>query len=273
MATAGRTVLFSALTVSLAMATMTMFPMYFLKSLGYAGVAVVALAATASVVITPAALAFLGPRMDSLDVRRLVRRILAVPSRRRAPSSKPSGTGGRKPFCDVLFGSRSSSSCSSCWSVRRSSASSGVFPTTGSFPIGVVASGRRRHAFRFRTQLPHRPRGGHSGRHRIVCDRARPVRGGSVTGARRRRGVCTGRPFASGFRVGAPTAPPESRTAAPSSPSAPMRRSTRPRRRHSWTGCTQSQHPQRGTSWLRGGHRSTGTVPQAWRTRRPRRSQ
>ena len=79
MATAGRTVLFSALTVSMAMATMTMFPMYFLKSLGYAGVAVVALAATASVVITPAALAFLGPRMDSLDVRRLVRRILGRP--------------------------------------------------------------------------------------------------------------------------------------------------------------------------------------------------
>ena len=45
MATAGRTVLFSALTVSLSMATMALFPMYFLKSLAYAGVAVVALAA------------------------------------------------------------------------------------------------------------------------------------------------------------------------------------------------------------------------------------
>ena len=67
MATAGRTVLFSALTVSLAMATMTMFPMYFLKSLGYAGVAVVALAATAAIVVAPAAIAFLGPRIDSLD--------------------------------------------------------------------------------------------------------------------------------------------------------------------------------------------------------------
>src|SRR6478609_8931382 len=64
MTTAGRTVLFSALTVSLAMATMTMFPMYFLKSLGYAGVAVVALAATASVVVTPAAIALLGARLD-----------------------------------------------------------------------------------------------------------------------------------------------------------------------------------------------------------------
>ena len=79
MATAGRTVLFSALTVSLAMATMTMFPMYFLKSLGYAGVAVVALAATAAIIVAPAAIAFLGPRIDSLDARRFGRRILGVP--------------------------------------------------------------------------------------------------------------------------------------------------------------------------------------------------
>jgi putative drug exporter of the RND superfamily len=78
MATAGRTVLFSALTVSLAMATMTMFPMYFLKSLGYAGVAVVALAATAAIIVAPAAIAFLGPRIDSLAARRFGRRILGV---------------------------------------------------------------------------------------------------------------------------------------------------------------------------------------------------
>ena len=45
MATAGRTVLFSALTVALSMSVMVLFPMYFLKSFAYAGVAVVALAA------------------------------------------------------------------------------------------------------------------------------------------------------------------------------------------------------------------------------------
>ena len=45
MATAGRTVLFSALTVALSMVAMVLFPMYFLKSFAYAGVAVVALAA------------------------------------------------------------------------------------------------------------------------------------------------------------------------------------------------------------------------------------
>ena len=45
MVTAGRTVLFSAMTVALSMSVMALFPMYFLKSFAYAGVAVVALAA------------------------------------------------------------------------------------------------------------------------------------------------------------------------------------------------------------------------------------
>ncbi len=47
MATAGRTVLFSATTVALSMIAMALFPMYFLKSFAYAGIAVVALAAVA----------------------------------------------------------------------------------------------------------------------------------------------------------------------------------------------------------------------------------
>ena len=41
MATAGRTVLFSAMTVALSMVAMLLFPMYFLKSFAYAGIAVV----------------------------------------------------------------------------------------------------------------------------------------------------------------------------------------------------------------------------------------
>ncbi len=41
MVTAGRTVLFSALTVALSMVAMVLFPMYFLKSFAYAGIAVV----------------------------------------------------------------------------------------------------------------------------------------------------------------------------------------------------------------------------------------
>lgn len=76
MTTAGRTVLFSAMTVALALVGMALFPMYFLKSFAYAGVAVVAFAAVAAVAIAPAAIVLAGDRLDALDVRRLLRRIL-----------------------------------------------------------------------------------------------------------------------------------------------------------------------------------------------------
>ena len=79
MATAGRTVLFSATTVALSMAAMILFPMYFLKSFAYAGIATVAFGALAAVVVTPAAIVLLGDRLNSLDVRRLVRRVLGRP--------------------------------------------------------------------------------------------------------------------------------------------------------------------------------------------------
>ena len=79
MTTAGRTVLFSAATVALSMAAMLLFPMYFLKSFAYAGVATVGFAAAAAVIVTPAAIWFLGDRLDALDVRRLLRRITRRP--------------------------------------------------------------------------------------------------------------------------------------------------------------------------------------------------
>lgn len=79
MATAGRTVLFSATTVALSMIAMALFPMYFLKSFAYAGIAVVALAAVASVTVTPAAIVLLGDRLDSLDLRRGIRRMVGRP--------------------------------------------------------------------------------------------------------------------------------------------------------------------------------------------------
>ena len=85
MATAGRTVLFSAMTVALSMVAMVLFPMYFLKSFAYAGIAVVAFAAVAAVVVTPAAIVLLGDRLDSLDVRRLGRRLLRRPEPVRRP--------------------------------------------------------------------------------------------------------------------------------------------------------------------------------------------
>ncbi|MBY8855952.1 MMPL family transporter [Nocardia sp. CA2R105] len=78
--TAGRTVLFSALTVALAMAVLSVFNLYFLKSFAYAGVAVVVAAAAASIVLLPAALVLLGDRVNALDARAGVRRLLRRPA-------------------------------------------------------------------------------------------------------------------------------------------------------------------------------------------------
>lgn len=76
MTTAGRTVLFSAATVGLSMAVMAVFPMYFLKSSAYTIVATAIIVAVGAVVVTPAAIALLGPRLNALDARRLARRLL-----------------------------------------------------------------------------------------------------------------------------------------------------------------------------------------------------
>lgn len=76
MATAGRTVFFSGLTVSVVLAGLWMFPMYFLRSMGLAGVAVVIVALLLSLVALPALLILLGDRVNLL---RVVRRPLASP--------------------------------------------------------------------------------------------------------------------------------------------------------------------------------------------------
>src|SRR4029079_18036242 len=76
MVSAGRTGAFSATTVALSMGVLARFPMHFLKSFAYAGVATVTFAAAAAIVVTPAALVLLGARLDSLDVRRPARRML-----------------------------------------------------------------------------------------------------------------------------------------------------------------------------------------------------
>ena len=68
--TAGRTVIFSAVTVAVSLAAMLVFPLAFLRSFAYAGIAVVALAAVGAVVVLPALLAVLGHRVDKWVVWR-----------------------------------------------------------------------------------------------------------------------------------------------------------------------------------------------------------
>ncbi|MBB5935077.1 MMPL family transporter [Streptomyces zagrosensis] len=89
--TAGRTVLFSALTVAVSLAAMMVFPQYFLRSFAYAGIAVVLLAAAAALVVLPAVLVLLGERVNALDVRRLLRRRKETGRGRQAENQKAGG--------------------------------------------------------------------------------------------------------------------------------------------------------------------------------------
>ncbi|MCJ0874358.1 MMPL family transporter [Streptomyces sp. AP-93] len=66
--TAGHTIAFSAATVSAALATLLVFPPYFLRSFAYAGIAVVAIAAVSAMTVLPALLALLGKRVNAWPV-------------------------------------------------------------------------------------------------------------------------------------------------------------------------------------------------------------
>ncbi|MFF0816711.1 MMPL family transporter [Rhodococcus sp. NPDC003318] len=72
--TAGRTVVYSMLTVAVITATMLVFPIYFLRSLAYAGLAGVTFSLVGSLLVAPALLMVLGDRVDALDVRKPLRR-------------------------------------------------------------------------------------------------------------------------------------------------------------------------------------------------------
>lgn len=80
--TAGRTVAFSAATVAVALAALLVFPQYFLRSFGYAGVGVVVIAAVSTLFVMPALFVVLGHRVNS----------------GRLPWAKRSRTGARAPL-------------------------------------------------------------------------------------------------------------------------------------------------------------------------------
>jgi RND superfamily putative drug exporter len=69
--TAGRTVVFSSVTVAVSVAALAIFPQRFLYSMGIAGAIVALLAATLALTVLPATLAALGPRINALSPRRL----------------------------------------------------------------------------------------------------------------------------------------------------------------------------------------------------------
>ena len=79
-ATAGRTVAVSGVTVAIALASLMLFPETFLRSMGYGGVATVAVDMLAALTVMPALLAVLGPRVNALRIRRRGRRAFQAPA-------------------------------------------------------------------------------------------------------------------------------------------------------------------------------------------------
>jgi trehalose monomycolate/heme transporter len=73
-ATAGRTVAVSGVTVAVALTSLMLFPENFLRSMGYGGVATVAVDVLAALIVLPALLAVLGHRVNALRIRRSVQR-------------------------------------------------------------------------------------------------------------------------------------------------------------------------------------------------------
>lgn len=69
-ASAGKTVFVSGITVAVALSSLLVFPQYFLRSFAYAGIAVSLLAVAGALLAVPALLAILGQRVNRLRLRR-----------------------------------------------------------------------------------------------------------------------------------------------------------------------------------------------------------
>ncbi len=67
---AGHTILYSAATVAASMATLLIFPLRFLRSMGYGGLVASTVAMLTAVLVLPVVLRLLGPRIDALTLPR-----------------------------------------------------------------------------------------------------------------------------------------------------------------------------------------------------------
>ena len=71
--TSGRTVVFSAVIIVASAVPLLLLPQGFLKSITYAMIAAITLSAILSITVLPAALAILGPRVDAVGIRWLIK--------------------------------------------------------------------------------------------------------------------------------------------------------------------------------------------------------
>jgi putative drug exporter of the RND superfamily len=67
---AGHTILFSALTVAASLACLLVFPLRFLRSMGYGGIVASTVAMLTALIVLPTVLRLLGPRIDALSLPR-----------------------------------------------------------------------------------------------------------------------------------------------------------------------------------------------------------
>ena len=74
MATAGRTVIFSALTISTSLVSLLLFPLTFLRSIGLGAISAILVVMLTSLTLLPAILALLGSRVNALSFARLWQR-------------------------------------------------------------------------------------------------------------------------------------------------------------------------------------------------------
>ena len=91
MATAGRTVAVSGVTVAVALTSLMLFPEDFLRSMGYGGVATVAVDMLAALTVLPALLAVLGHRVNALRIRRSAQYPTGGPAPDQASTDETSG--------------------------------------------------------------------------------------------------------------------------------------------------------------------------------------
>ena len=134
MATAGRTVLVSGLTIALALASLLIFPQSFLRSMGFGGLAAVLVAMLAALTALPALLAVLGHRINALRIplpwRRARKRTAADGVRARSNGDRVRGLADR----DGGDGSRA---------VTAATGSRAVTAATGSRVAMVLGRGSR----------------------------------------------------------------------------------------------------------------------------------
>ena len=228
LATAGRTVLFSSVTVAAALASLIVFPQRFLYSMGIGGAAVALMAALVSLTVLPALLAVLGPRVNALGLEALAKpqrdaatgfwyRLSQAVMRRATPVAIGTSVlliAMGIPFLRVEFTGVDASVLPKDASGRIvDDALKRDFPPVPSGAVFVAVRGGERAAvedYARRLARDRRRRGGRAGRRpgrRAVADRRRSPRAPCSAGPRRTWcAPCATSRRRSGARVGGQTA-------------------------------------------------------------------